>query len=231
MGLFNWFNRKSKASATKAEESCVHCGKVGHFGRRDSDGPVCDECARKIMMDVLTGIVSESTSKSENDNRSETADPTEILTCDSCGNNIPRNKGYALSTPQVIMSPRFWEFQISERKLADNENKIAMLATMHEAQTTPWFICEKCSQYFSFSHEIARAEACKTNPQPPGRNSVDHGDSIWIAGLSYMKIFGQWPSTLLFGDKTPNEKEIEKTRSVVYSEKWPEYVAEMYNIK
>lgn len=205
MSLFSWFKHKEKP-----QDICAHCGAVGHFGRSDSAGPVCDECARKIILEVITETVLENTK----------ADMQEILTCDSCGNNIPRSTGYALSTPQVLLSPFYWEFLISKRKLINNDAALALFVNQVMSETNPWFICEKCSQYFYFSREIAKSEASKIRPQPPGSNKVKQKHVIAVAGIVYSKFFGQWPSMLQFDGKIPDQKTIESLRSVVYNEKW-----------
>lgn len=41
----------------KRSEVCVHCGAQGYFGRYDNDGPVCDECADRISLEVIFDVL------------------------------------------------------------------------------------------------------------------------------------------------------------------------------
>ncbi len=54
MGIFDLFRRKRSASPTtnKNDETCAYCGARGYFGRYNEDGPVCDNCFRKIAMEI-----------------------------------------------------------------------------------------------------------------------------------------------------------------------------------
>ena len=58
MSFFDRFRLKTTAGqratpSPKDDEVCAYCGTRGHFARYNKDGPVCNDCFRKIALETV----------------------------------------------------------------------------------------------------------------------------------------------------------------------------------
>jgi hypothetical protein len=124
--------------------------------------------------------------------------------CDSCNVTLARAQGYYLSTAKVVMSESFWRSHIARVKVmlnivtADECSQLrgfGFVIRNAAGSTTPWLICEDCSEFFLFDRDEARLYAIRAT-DPPDTGAVDPGECATEAAAGWEHVFGRWPATV-----------------------------------
>ena len=107
--------------------------------------------------------------------------------CDVCDAETRFEDGYALTTREVTMSPKYWRFvvEVVEKDPRSSlfnakEGAFAQFVREQASQPTGWLVCEKCSGKFQFDKAVAKEYAIK-KATPPNCAPVDAKEVFLIA--------------------------------------------------
>jgi hypothetical protein len=128
--------------------------------------------------------------------------PTRAFSCDCCNTNLTSTSGYSLSTREIVRSELYWAVKLGLSKrtgevfgLAESDflRQLPETLTMTAGDTTPWAICENCSEYFVFDRNLARFHSV-SGTAPADSGPVKPSDCILFAALGWERVWGTWPA-------------------------------------
>jgi hypothetical protein len=120
------------------------------------------------------------------------------MACDVCNRDVPEGEGYALTTEQVVTSPKYWEFL--RRKFGFVTDFTVRMAA---GQRQGWMVCNECIKFFDV--DVAKAR--------------EYCQKWWSSGKIY-HIPGAGPASLESAFKAANLNERRSTSKKKWWEFW-----------
>lgn len=116
--------------------------------------------------------------------------------CDSCDAPTDAADGYLLPTATVVLSELFWAKVFTNRKTEnlDTDDEVALfMSTLLELskRSSPWMICEECSEFFVFNRNRARSHAIG-HTRPADAGAVDYRQGLLFAAMGWERVYGRW---------------------------------------
>ncbi len=123
--------------------------------------------------------------------------------CDCCNAPLDRADAYYLPTRTVMLSEAHWADAFeTNRKLWDMFlsgdqllSAFSDFVEQHAANDTPWAVCERCSEFFLFDRDAARADALDDRT-PEDSGAVDPAGCVLFAALGWERVYGTWPKVV-----------------------------------
>lgn len=123
--------------------------------------------------------------------------------CDCCNAPLDRADTYYLPTRTVMLSEahwadaftanrKLWEMFLSGDQLL---SAFGDFVQQHAANETPWAVCERCSEFFVFDRDAARADALNERV-PDDSGAVDPAGCLLFAALGWQRVYGTWPKVV-----------------------------------
>ncbi len=120
------------------------------------------------------------------------------LKCDICLNNVPKGKGYALTTTQVVNNPAYWEYAFTHqwaymrkpvKMLGETIGPSEVLPGVVQqvsSSNTPWLVCETCIKLFNVDNEKCATLAARFSKEMPNgwkqnTGSASYGKALAVA--------------------------------------------------
>ena len=127
--------------------------------------------------------------------------------CDICSNEVQdKSQGTFFNQNQVLTSPSFWKFLITEGPpfgRLDEEEKLGLFLSMN-VQDDPdgYIVCNKCRDKLSSDIQMAEdnnmERFCKSIPS----GQVDKPAIAQVAGIVWEEVNGSFPSNIkIISDK------------------------------
>ena len=118
------------------------------------------------------------------------------LKCDICLNTVPKGKGYALTTTQVVNNPAYWEYAFTHQ-WAYIRKPVKMLGETIEpsevlpgvvqqvsSSHTPWLVCESCIKLFDVDNEECATLAARYSKEMPDGWKQNTGSANYSKALA-----------------------------------------------
>jgi hypothetical protein len=118
--------------------------------------------------------------------------------CDICDTTINRQDNYFLTTQDVVIKKEYWEFILNHqwayvydlyKKTPEPNNSVFLGSLIYRQanQSTPWTVCESCSNLFVFDKTTAN-EYARKNHRPPHTGPAD-AEGLRLAIIAFTEAW------------------------------------------